>query len=60
MGGGWRNVGKHGIECLNCLHQIVHRNVDLDDAANKGSKGSEEYIIATEERGILVMQWQKS
>lgn len=38
MGRGWKSFEKHDGKCLDCVEQIVNRNVDVKDSAAEDSE----------------------
>ena len=57
---GKRNmVGKnlnHLREYLNCCEQTISRNMDVKGAANEGPEGTEERLVETGRKKILVIE----
>lgn len=52
----WKDLEQHNRKSLN---RQVSRNVDFEETASEGSKGSKEIIIGNWGKRILAMEWQK-
>lgn len=49
--GGWKEIEEHDTGSLSCLEQTGSRNLDLEDAACEGLKGSEKHFYWKLEEG---------
>ena len=45
MSRGWKNFEAHDRKCLDCLKQIVGRNMDVKDTVGEDSEGNDEYVV---------------
>lgn len=43
MNRGWKNFEKHNLKSLDCLDQIVGKNMNIEGASGESSEGSEEH-----------------
>lgn len=39
----WKNLEKHDLKSLDCLNQIVGKNMNIEGASGESSEGSEEH-----------------
>lgn len=53
----WKDLEQHGRKSLN---RQVSRNLDFEDTASEGSKGSKEIFTGNWGKMILAMEWQKT